>query len=659
MSDPQPFVGQQLDQFQIQKHIARGGMADVYLGYDIDLERPVALKIMLPMLAIDDQFVARFRREAQTAAQLEHPNIVRVYAIGAAPTGQPYIAMQFVDGGDLQQVIQESKAKKQPLTAVQTLTTLRPMADALIVAHAAAVIHRDLKPSNILLRPDGTPIMVDLGIAAVQTGAKLTNTGTLIGTPAYMSPEQARGLPVDGRSDLYSLGVILYEMLTGRRPFEADDPLAILHKHVYEEPVPIQQLRPDIAPETAKLVHRCLQKEPGKRPANAAELLGGIEYALEAESGQPASLSIPHPQPEPEATPSNWRSFWLGFGAVVVVMLIAVGVFFLINNPITITGAEASSSQASAGSDKDEEAASEPPPAEDEPEDEAEESTPVDSSTPNAADTPVPDPTATTPLPTNTAPPTATIPPTETAVPPTATAVLIETQIIGQSVNNLDIEAVRFGNGPNVVIFVGGLHAGAAPSSVALANRAISYFRNNLAEVPANVTLYIIPNANPDSPYAPGELAGRLNANDVDLNRNWDCRWVQDARWRNNVIPGSGGTAPFSEPETQALANFITEHNPVAVVFWEARATNGLSSPGFCEGSTLVSGTLATLYGQAAGYPIGDFENLTNQELNGDGTNWLDGQGIPAIAVLLPDYESVDWSNNLAAMQAVLSTHDN
>ena len=262
------------------------------------------------------------------------------------------------------------------------------------------------------------------------------------------------------------------------------------------------------------------------------------------------------------------------------------------------------------------------------------------------------------PKPTDTYPaPTETAPPTETPSLPTVTAVLIETQIIGHSVNNRNIEAVRFGNGPNVVIFIGGLHAGASPNSVSLAERAISHFRDNVTAVPANVTLYIIPNANPDSPLAPGELDGRLNANNVDINRNWDCRWVEDARWRNQVIPGSGGPRPFSEPETQALADFITAHNTVAVVFWEARATDGLASPGFCEGSAPVSAALATTYGLAAGYPIADFENLTNQELNGDGTNWLDGQGIPAIAVLLPDYETVDWSNNLAAMLAVLTAN--
>lgn len=650
MSDPQQLVGQQLDQFQIQKHIARGGMADVYLGYDVDLERKVALKIMLPVLATDEQFVARFRREAQTAAQLEHPNIVRVYAIGTVPSGQPYIAMQFVDGGDLRQVMQDAKAKGQLLTAVQALSYLRPMADALITAHAAAIIHRDLKPSNILLRPDGVPIMVDLGIAAVQTGPKLTNTGTLIGTPAYMSPEQARGAPLDGRSDIYSLGVILYEMLTGRRPFEADDPLAILHKHVYETPTPVQQLRPGITVETAQLVHQCLQKEPDQRPASAAKLLGEIDYALEAEGSRPATSSrfeLP-----PEAAPPNRRNLWFGLGVVAIIAIVAA--MALLNTPITIKGAGTNTAQTSAvANNNDEAATSEPILVADEATDEAGPVALIETSPPDPDQNEAPKPTDTYPPPTNTAPAT------ETPLPPTETAVLIETQIIGQSVNNRDIEAVRFGNGPNVVIFIGGLHAGAAPSSVALASRAISHFTNNLGDIPTSVTLYIIPNANPDTPLAPGELDGRLNANNVDINRNWDCRWVEDARWRNEIIPGSGGPAPFSEPETQALANFITGHNTVAVVFWEARATNGLSSPGFCEGRTVVSGALATTYGQAAGYPIGDFEDLTNQELNGDGTNWLDSQGIPAIAVLLPDYETVDWPSNLAAMRAVLAAHDN
>ena len=654
MSDPQQFVGKQVDQFQIQQHIARGGMADVYLGYDVDLQRPVALKILLPVLAADTQFVARFRREAQTAARLEHPNIVKVYGIGTISSGQPYIAMQFVDGGDLRQVVKTVQTTRQPLTAVQALRYLRPVAEALSVAHAASVIHRDLKPSNILLRPDGTPIMVDLGIAAVQTGPKLTNTGTLIGTPAYMSPEQARGVSLDGRSDIYSFGVILYELLTGTRPFEADDPLAILHKHVYEEPIAIEQLRSDLSAETVQLVRRCLQKEPEQRPATAAELVSIIDFALQAEggriqtpTGEPASrFSIPN---TPDDVQPSRRKVWIWAGAASLVVIIGL---LLVTDPFSIIGEEATATVPQTTIAEIETVA-----------DPLVNGTTDDNIlaatfTPEPASTLLPKPTDTYPPPTDIPPATNTPPATDTP-PPTATAVLIETQIIGNSINNRNIEAVRFGDGANVVIFIGGLHAGTAPSTVALADRAIDYFTNNLAAVPASITLYIIPNANPDSPFAPGELNGRLNANGVDLNRNWGCRWVQDAKWRNQVIPGSGGAAPFSEPETQALADFITGQNAVAVVFWEARTANGLSSPGFCEGSTLVSGSLATTYGQAAGYPIGDFENLTNQELNGDGTNWLDQQGIPAIAVLLPDYETVDWSSNLSAMGAVLANYNN
>ena len=363
MSDPQQFVGQQLDQFQIQEHIARGGMADVYLGYDVDLQRRVALKILLPVLTADEQFVARFRREAQTAARLEHPNIVRVYAVGTAPTGQPYIAMQFVDGGDLRQVIQDAAGKKRPLTAVQALHYLRPIAEALSAAHGASIIHRDLKPSNILLRPDGTPIMVDLGIAAVQTGPKLTNTGTLMGTPAYMSPEQARSTPLDGRSDLYSFGVILYEMLAGKRPFEAEDPLAILHKHVYETPTPIQELRPDISAETARLVHHCLQKEPAQRPASAADLVRSIDYALQVEGGAPdAEWSFP---PQTDAAPPRRRTLLFGLGAGLILVIVAALV--LLNTPIMFTGTATPRSQTSlVVDDDDEEVASEPTPTEDE-----------------------------------------------------------------------------------------------------------------------------------------------------------------------------------------------------------------------------------------------------------------------------------------------------
>ncbi|MBP8001771.1 MAG: hypothetical protein KA338_21140 [Chloroflexi bacterium] len=266
-----------------------------------------------------------------------------------------------------------------------------------------------------------------------------------------------------------------------------------------------------------------------------------------------------------------------------------------------------------------------------------------------------------TPAPTKTTAPTATFtptsPPTHTPTPTDVPTFSPETITIGYSVDNNPITAMRFGMGPETIIFIGGLHAGFAPSTVTLAQQTITYFTSTPGAIPANITVYIISNANPDALYDPGNLAGRLNSHQVDLNRNWDCRWVKDAKWRGDVIPGSGGTAPFSEPETITLRDFILDMNPVSVVFWEARADGGLASPGNCNSRHQGSETLALAYGLAAGYQIDDFERLTAQELNGDGTNWLAQQNIPAMAILLPSYTSTDWNNNLDGIVAVLDLY--
>lgn len=280
-----------------------------------------------------------------------------------------------------------------------------------------------------------------------------------------------------------------------------------------------------------------------------------------------------------------------------------------------------------------------------------------------ATNTPTPPPTD-TPIPTNTPIPSATPMPTLTLTPsPTPTPTNTpdpgpEWIEIGRSVQDHPLEVVRIGTGHNNVILVGGLHAGFVPGSVTLANRAIDHFSQNPDDIPASVTLFIVPNANPDSPYNPGELAGRLNANGVDLNRNWDCRWTADPSWRNIVRPGMGGTTPLSEPETRALADFILAQNPQAVIFWQAVYTNGLASPGNCGVRNQNSEELAGTYGLAAGYRIADFEQLTNQVINGDVSNWLDSQGIAAVSILLSNYTNADWNNNLAGILATLRAYD-
>ncbi len=266
------------------------------------------------------------------------------------------------------------------------------------------------------------------------------------------------------------------------------------------------------------------------------------------------------------------------------------------------------------------------------------------SPTPPPTLTPFPTPTRVTPTPTATPPPTAT-----TSAGP-------ERIILGQTTRGTPMEAVRFGNGPEAVIFIGGMAAGFAPSTVALAETAVEHFTRNPDNIPDNLTVFIVLSASPDAPVAPGNYSGRLNANGVDINRNWDCQWAADTRWQGEVKRGSGGTAPFSEAESRMLRDLIEGENTVGVIFWQARADGGLASPGGCGERVKVSAALAGTYGLSAGYRVENFEDLTRQTLNGDASNYLDSNDIPAVSILLPNYSSsIDWENNLDGIMAVLN----
>jgi hypothetical protein len=245
--------------------------------------------------------------------------------------------------------------------------------------------------------------------------------------------------------------------------------------------------------------------------------------------------------------------------------------------------------------------------------------------------------------------PTATRTATPTSTP---TVPRSRELVIGASVNGRSIEVVEIGSGERKIIFVGGLHAGSAPSTAALARQSADYFRSRPEEVPNRVTLSIVLNANPDAPRAPGKLEGRLNATGVDLNRNWDCEWQAQAKWRDHTV--SGGSAPFSEPETQALLNYITGGGAVAVIFWEAKMETGQVSAGGCGERSLVSQPLAEVYGGATGYTV---DPWAWYPVNGDAANSLDKRGIPAASVLLRDYEETDWSLNLRGILAVLEAY--
>jgi len=290
-------------QYELESEMGRGGMAVVYRARDLRLNRPVAIKVLPPELAHDSAIRVRFTREAQTSAQLSHAHIVPIYDVGERD-GIAYLVMALVTGGNLAALL--AREPRQPIDEVRRL--LREVADALAYAHLRGVIHRDVKPDNILLDGDsGRAIVTDFGIArAMEAGTRLTVTGIAVGTPTYMSPEQAVGeREVDGRSDIYSLGVVAYQMLTGRVPFAAGNSMALLLKHVSEPPRPIAELRPETPRALREAVERALAKAPEDRWPTAAAL----RDALASDAVQGASWRVEHREPVryPSPRPASAR----------------------------------------------------------------------------------------------------------------------------------------------------------------------------------------------------------------------------------------------------------------------------------------------------------------------------------------------------------------
>lgn len=290
MSHSDTLIGARIDNYTVTRHLARGGMADVYLARNVRLQRDVVLKVLLPSFVENGAFVERFRREAQAMARLQYSGIVQVYDTGDTPDGRPFIAMQYVGGGTLEELLEKLDGEGQMMSLPFALAVARQVAAALQVAHTAGIVHRDLKPSNILLDEQRRPILTDLGIAYVQDTQRLTRTDTFIGTPHYMSPEQGKGLPLDARSDIYSLGIVLFEMLAGQRPFPGDSHWALIHAHVSTPAPAPSRLRPGLPRSIDRLVGRCLEKDPARRFQSAAELVAALDRLL-GELGAAGSLT--------------------------------------------------------------------------------------------------------------------------------------------------------------------------------------------------------------------------------------------------------------------------------------------------------------------------------------------------------------------------------
>ncbi len=253
-------------------------MAEVYRAYHSALDRYVAIKILHPFLSDDPEFKDRFEREARNVAKLKHPNIVQVYDFDYDPEGESYyMVMELINGPTLKDRLFDLGSIGQHFGEQDTLHIIGSAAEALAYAHARNMIHRDVKPANLMIDEDSRVVLTDFGIAKIVTGAQFTSTGGMIGTPAYMAPEQGMAEPGDERSDIYSLGAIMYQMATGRLPFDADTPLAVILKHLNEPLIPPSDIVPDISETLERIICKSLEKDPANRYQTAIEMLQDLD----------------------------------------------------------------------------------------------------------------------------------------------------------------------------------------------------------------------------------------------------------------------------------------------------------------------------------------------------------------------------------------------
>lgn len=271
------------NRYALQRHVATGGMSVVYQGWDYRIERPVAIKVLRRLEAATPREIERFRREAQAAARLNHPHVVRVFDFFAEHDCR-FLVMEYVEGANLKHLLRE----RGPLPTAEALALVEQVCAALVAAHSQGLIHRDVKPQNVLLDRQGIAKLADFGIVHMADEADMTTTGTVLGTADYIAPEQARGEPLTPASDLYSTGVMLYELLTGRLPFTGRTPLAVATQHASAPVTPPRRFAPGMSPYAEAVVLRALRKEPERRYQSAVRMMLAVRLAREMASRPPA-----------------------------------------------------------------------------------------------------------------------------------------------------------------------------------------------------------------------------------------------------------------------------------------------------------------------------------------------------------------------------------
>lgn len=311
-------VNQTLGQFQIIQELGRGGMAVVYKAYQPALQRYVALKVLPRQFAYEEDFVKRFRQEAIAAARLRHPNIVTIYDVGQEGDIQ-YIVMELLEGQSLARLIRQTG----PMPPARVINLISQVAAALDYAHKQGFVHRDIKPGNVMVDASDHATLTDFGIARAMGATRLTQTGAMIGTPEYMAPEQVRGQPVDHRADIYALGIVCYEMLSGRTPFSGDT-ATVLYKQAHEAPPPLPQLAPSTPPAMVAAIARALAKNPDERFQSAGEFAAALTAATVPPTVRARPAVPAAPPPAAKGGLPGWLGWAIGGGVALLLCLALV-----------------------------------------------------------------------------------------------------------------------------------------------------------------------------------------------------------------------------------------------------------------------------------------------------------------------------------------------